>query len=345
MTPLVLALALAAPAGSPDEGPACAGSANAACEPGEPSTLRRSHREGDGGWSRCPPPIEDDLHDGHFVDPLRGFLVTHHTGKVLATTDGGVNWQTLIDLEDGYLESIRFFDAHVGLAAGEGGRLLRTEDGGRAWTPVTPAPDVAWSRLQLLAGGGVFALGHCRSRRSSAWWWSGDRGLTWRDRSDELPPGRFGDAVAADASSSRLAVLVELLSSADGGATWSRQRNPLGELLRGIAFHPLGGWLAVGDADEAGHGLWSTRDGGTSWRAVDVGPVDLHRLVSSGSRLWAIGRDGALLSWDRPRRNREPLADGSDRSRRWPCGRPVPGDTLNPAWHPGASRRGGSVGR
>jgi photosystem II stability/assembly factor-like uncharacterized protein len=65
----------------------------------------------------------------HFVDARTGWAVGDG-GTVLATRDGGVNWQPQSSTTDHNLLSVYFIDAETGWAVGEAGTILSTHNGG-----------------------------------------------------------------------------------------------------------------------------------------------------------------------------------------------------------------------
>lgn len=242
------------------------------------------------GWRRWPAPVSDDLHDAAFVDPLHGLLLAHHTGRILATRDGGTTWTEVADLADGYLEAIHFLDASTGFVAGEGGRLLRTIDAGRTWVVAVGEAPVAYSALHFLDARRGFALGRNTWTGAPVWLWTEDGGLEWKDRGVTLPAGTFTDAIAADGTG--LVVLLgdrDIVRTNDAGRTWTQEPNPTRDRLRGAAFAGCGPAFAVG----AKGALLRSPGGAAGWSPVprftdallrDVHFVDARRGFVVGNR-------------------------------------------------------------
>jgi photosystem II stability/assembly factor-like uncharacterized protein len=79
-------------------------------------------------------PVSFTLTSVSFIDARNGWAVGHG-GSILATTDGGENWQlqrTSLQ-EDRPLFAVHFFDAHHGVTVGLWGLVLTTDDGGAHW--------------------------------------------------------------------------------------------------------------------------------------------------------------------------------------------------------------------
>jgi len=85
-----------------------------------------------------------------------------------------------------------------------------------------------------------------------------------------------------------------ILSSRDGGASWTAQASPVVTALRGVRFFDALSGVAVGDAGT----VIVTRDGGQSWTSRDVGTTVALRAVGAapGGRLaWVVGDAGTVL--------------------------------------------------
>ena len=58
------------------------------------------------------------------------------SGKLLKTTNGGLNWSALVSGTIGFLRDISFIDDNTGITAGESGIILKTTNGGSNWLNV-----------------------------------------------------------------------------------------------------------------------------------------------------------------------------------------------------------------
>ena len=95
-------------------------------------------RSTDGGdnWS---PIMGGDIF--YFVDANNGWAITA-TGpppyQIMNTTNGGEDWSVqYTDNTEGYFNAIQFTDLQNGWVVGEEGKIVKTNDGGSTWTPVT----------------------------------------------------------------------------------------------------------------------------------------------------------------------------------------------------------------
>ncbi len=258
-------------------------------------------------------------------------------GLVYSTTDAGVSWVSHDTGAAVNLRAISFFDADRGIAVGEKGTVLATEDGAKTWQPRTSG-----TKENLLS---VFTVGsHAwTSGFDGALFHSADGGRTWSQQNSgttmALESIFFLDAdrgwsvgwsgailrttnggstwqtIKTDAAQWSLAAVRffdanngwaagfsgQLLHSTDGGTTWKAQKSPTQSWLTAIATDRAKRlWVAADD-----HVLVS-EDSGQSWKAVSV-PTSFFvaRLFSLGDSLYGLAplgivkQTGPGLEWKR----------------------------------------------
>ena len=90
----------------------------------------------DGGdhWEKAYDFGQNVINDFIFVDRNHGWVIsaTEKLSKLFTTTDGGHSWEMLADFPYA-LYDVDFVSATTGWLSGSGGRILRTDDGGRTW--------------------------------------------------------------------------------------------------------------------------------------------------------------------------------------------------------------------
>lgn len=232
------------------------------------------------------------------------FSVQDSQGRFFLSTDGGRNWQRILDnvplrtyspgspwLGEPSMR-LAFLDAKRGLNLDAGGRLQETLDGGRSWKPkaTTGLPltsaNVALRLVDDTRGWLLQADG--RLHKTS------DGGATWRD--GQLVAGgllRFDFADAArgwgEPSDRR-----GLVFTRDGGQTWARLQPPQALSLGGLFFGPGQQILVYGP----GALLASTTDEGKSWTVLapnGASPFELRRKVmASDAKVWWSAMGDAL---------------------------------------------------
>jgi photosystem II stability/assembly factor-like uncharacterized protein len=229
-------------------------------------------------------------------DGRHGWVVGGSGGRPVAlrTVDGGEQWlaATLPDI-DGGLTDVRFADLRHGWAVGNltgtgpanaaGAVLLATADGGATWTAQSVPPGIGrLNRLAVLDATHGWAVGVAAGGQPVLVA-TADGGATWT--SQALPAGirALRDVAFVDQhrgwAVGALPVPLPaepgkddpgvILTTTDGGATWTRQATTAGSLWS----------LAVIDGATVfaggGYGLFSTHDGGTTW---DKQPFTLPAL-------------------------------------------------------------------
>jgi photosystem II stability/assembly factor-like uncharacterized protein len=247
----------------------------------------------DGGerWEVRTRPVEDAMHDVFFTDARTGWIVCERSifspmqkeesiSYLLKTTDGGETWSR-VDVTRGEdvdikLVGLRFADASHGWVYGEAGVLYATADGGQTWSRqrvptrhLLLGASFADARTGWLSGGGLTLLT------------TTDGGATWRAGVIYSP---------ADAPANKAATR----SQNEVGLTSARtQTAPPSRRLNAVSFADAEAGWAVG----AGGAIFSTKDGGRTWRpqesGVDYDLSDVKFLDRAEG--WAVGGEGVVL--------------------------------------------------
>jgi len=184
-------------------------------------------------------------------------------GIVYGTTDGGATWKAADTGSNRHVFALAFANGRRGHGVGDFGRMIHTEDGGATWTTVqvpleTRLPDSA-------ADTGVEP---------------GDvnlYGATYGDPDHLWIAGEFG----------------VVLTSADGGLTFTQQHLPIETTLFGIYFADVrNGWGVGIDAV-----IVRTTDGGATW-TIQQSPVtqrSFYDVAVRGDVGWIVGDSGTVL--------------------------------------------------
>ncbi|HYO12573.1 MAG TPA: YCF48-related protein, partial [Thermoanaerobaculia bacterium] len=232
-----------------------------------------------------------------FLDARRGWICGSE-GRLFRTRDGGRTWERRsLGTDDVALYAVRFLDARRGFLAGvdtvrREGVLFETSDGGETWVLREDLPSAGFFADAMTfptASAGLLA-------GSKAILATRNGGRTWEVALDPVA-GIVRDLWFLD---TRTGWAVGhhgfVLRTRDGGATWERRPAFTRNRLRSVLFvGERTGW-AVGDANVEPGVLFETLDGGETWTKVETGAGDLHRLVESPGRVWAVGKGGVILS-------------------------------------------------
>lgn len=168
-------------------------------------------------------PVDCTLTAVTFSDEKNGWAVGHW-GVIVATTDGGENWQlqrvdTAVDQP---LFSVAFKNAREGWAVGLWSVLLQTQNGGKSWLPVSLQPaagsvkaDKNLYKIFLDHSDAIFIAGEAGIVLRST-----DNGRSWVYLNTGYV-GSFWTGLAASSGAIYVAGLRgSLYRSMDSGATW-----------------------------------------------------------------------------------------------------------------------------
>ncbi|MDX1734325.1 MAG: YCF48-related protein [Halioglobus sp.] len=211
--------------------------------------------DGGQGWrvQRESSPENLPLFDIHFVSREVGYASGAYD-TLLKSIDGGETWRSIATGTDVIYNGVFFHDADNGFLLGEFGSLLRTADGGESWRQV----DIGDYQ------GSLFGISFLSRDRALAYGISGklmlseDGGDTWEDIASGTEEALFraaadGDDVVVVGKSGII------LTSSDGGRSFSSTLQPDNYTLAGVCARADDGFLAVGefgsilDVEVSGH--------------------------------------------------------------------------------------------
>ena len=180
---------------------------------------------------------------------------------MLATEDGGKNWQMRRRPTPDALRDINFINAEIGwLVCERSVYLLKAKDEPRAYLMRTTDAGATWTRVDIKDSDVDIRLVRILFANNELGWVFGETGALFMTR--------------------------------DGGTSWTRQRIPTRRLLLDGAFvGDRQGWL-VG----TGATVLRTTDAGETWFAdapVDTASTRLNGVAFSNERRrWAVGAAG-----------------------------------------------------
>jgi photosystem II stability/assembly factor-like uncharacterized protein len=214
-------------------------------------------------WSNQNPNINDELVSVHFTDPVNGYVAAH-SGVVLKTSDGGVNWETTYTPPGAELSSVCFLTPDTGYIAGAGGVIMKTTDGGANWSSVSNGSNFNFTSIFFIDTQTGYVAG---KSDGSTILKTVDGGDTWDTcltlpefslSKITFPDAGHGFAIGALWDASPLGIIVK---TTDGGDTWT-------DTVISEKNHPLIS-ISMVTADTgyifSWSGLWKTTDGWENW--------------------------------------------------------------------------------
>jgi photosystem II stability/assembly factor-like uncharacterized protein len=199
--------------------------------------------------------------------PDKSLVLVGKVGIIYRSSDGGRTFQALDSGVKKNLLSVAFSsDKQIGIAVGDAGTIIRTEDGGTSWHKVDVPRDIQLPEeiAEVVDPGDVLMYDVSFPTPDRAW-----------------IVGEFG----------------AILTSSDAGRTWTTQKSPVPSTLFGVTFTDVNNGWAVGMSSV----LLRTRDGGQNWEPIQVPqrlgfPLSLYAISINGQYGWAIGDSGFLLT-------------------------------------------------
>src|SRR4051794_24383633 len=188
------------------------------------------------------------------------------------------------------------FQGSFGMAAGDFGALLRTQDGGRSWTSVRSGNRYAQEWDIAIAGSGVMFGGNCFTGRSD------DAGLTFR----KVVPSHCRGTVAISLPSPQRAFRLEgdgTVQRADDGFTFTDVGPVPGTSAAGASAPALDQATDLfftdnntGFAVTLNGFIYRTTDGGNTWFERAKAPSALNAVdFFDAATGYAVGRDNTVL--------------------------------------------------
>ena len=213
-----------------------------------------------------------------------------------AVTVGHSGWEWGNPSPQGKTINALEFEGARGYAAGEFGTLLSTDDGGETWRGSATGLTVPLERISLIDADSVVIGGGCSLRRSDDGgqtftrlpWTATDLRCAATVAAFDFPTDQTGYVVLEDGS---------VLSTADGGRTWSRKTAIPGagsQSLRpvDVAFLAPGTGVALTLSGR----IYRTTDGASSWSLVHEGSGGLNGLHFASALVgYAVGTVGVVL--------------------------------------------------
>jgi len=262
-----------------------------------------STEDGGATWLQAKKITNDAFIQVTFLNETTGWLLCERnifgrgqnpTSYLRRTTDGGRTWEK-IEFQGGGRERVTkllFSKDGRGTAFGEGGIFYKLQEDGVSWKKVQTA-----IHYLLLDGGYSDDKVGAIVGSGGTIMFTEDSGCTWEkepllgDTEQEFNAIRF----AGQGGGWAVGSMGRIFHSNGGGRLWRQQDSGVTANLYDVFFTGASNGWAVGEDGI----IVRTRDGGSTWS--DVNSKTTHRLekiVFNGSRGWAVGFGGIVLTYD-----------------------------------------------
>jgi len=228
---------------------------------------------------------QDLLYDVSFSDSLNGRIVGQ-TGRILKTTDGGINWVQQSRNIGGSFAEVTFVNDSTILAVGSD-RIAKTTDLGATWLNIPSGFTEALNDIHMFNDSNGIVVGASGRIIGTT-----DGGLTWTNRTSGSVNHQRAVFFVDSVNGFSCGHGGEILQTTDGGATWSKQVISGGGDFYDIAFTDSQHGIAVSNTGVVAR----TTDGGTTWQDTTIqGSPNLQGIsYYSGDAATAVGYSGAI---------------------------------------------------
>ncbi len=240
-------------------------------------------------WTSLSAGATVDLNDCFFLNRDTGFIVGGY-GKILKTTDGGLNWGQYVISGQPWLHAVFFTDDLTGYAVGGGsvgGGCYKTTDGGASWNEQTTnmTTTALFSVFFTDASTGYIAGGNGNIIKTI------NGGTNWilqqNGSAGELHGVSFADSNHGWAVGNYV-----IRHTSNGGASWTTQQNS------SCIFHSCVA-LDTSTCYVSGSGgiILKTNNGGQNWDTVATGTLsDITKIFFvDANTCYAVGGQGTIL--------------------------------------------------
>ncbi len=207
------------------------------------------------GWVKQNSPVENGLSSVDFIDSLTGWVVGGN-GVILCTKNGGANWYEQQSGTNITLWDVDFIDNLKGWAVGYNGTILYTNDGGKKWVTQNSRTSSRLLDVTFLDS----QIGWIAGWYNSVFLRTTDGGQHWiKDTIGNIE--RLSNLTIVDERNG-LAVfdLGKVISSNDGGSSWTVLSETPTELIWGMSFLNEEYGLIVSTSYETFDGRTNTYD-------------------------------------------------------------------------------------
>jgi photosystem II stability/assembly factor-like uncharacterized protein len=234
--------------------------------------------------------FRDTFYDIHFVNPEKAVIVGAR-GRILATHSSSPNlWSVRDSGSKELLTCLSFADGKHGWAAGHGGIIVHTADGGHTWKVQreTALENKPLFDIQFLSQTTGYACGANDTVLKTT-----DGGETWTSIPTGVESVYYGLAFVDEKKGYLAGEFGTVMHTTDGGRAW----RPLD--LGGYPFS-LFGIALLSEQDILVYGIAGSilrsEDGGLSWQNVSPGiQQSLFGAAMHGNEVVLVGRSGIIL--------------------------------------------------
>jgi len=222
-----------------------------------------------------------------FIDDFNISAVGEY-GKILKSTNGGINWFSQSSGTTAHLYSVSFANENYGVAVGVNGILLRTNNGGTTWEVQTSGTTNNLNSVSIIDENYGFAVGSNGIILKTT-----DGGISWMIQSSGLTNLLNSVSCVDRNNCTVVGYFGIILRTTDGGDLWTVQDAGSNYLLRCVDCCDSSYCIAVG----IGNIVLKTTNAGSNWFLKSPGLTEnLYGVyISDTLHINAVGSYGMIL--------------------------------------------------
>lgn len=285
-------------------------------------------------WVKTKSLITEGLHDIEMVNDKLGLSYSYGTGNLYKTMDAGKNWNKIYQFDSLYFEQIQFVDEKTGWMVGSPNKVFKTQDGGTTWVNQSiesEAKSLIYGMYFENAKTGYIAP---FDRKGTRIYKTDDGGNTWQkintidkaiftiNKIENTLYGTGYDAIVKDIQQSdnwayvykdttkKVGQIRDIVQNESGKIIATSFNGYIVELeqedwtstqitknrLRNLIAYDKNTWITVGDTNKEAGNLFTSKDNGKTWEKTQKAWSDIHRITTSNSKIWMVGKEGLICS-------------------------------------------------
>jgi len=213
------------------------------------------------GWYNQTSGTTSNLNNVKFISPTTGTIVGQ-SGKILRTTNEGVNWTSQTSGTTNHLFGVYFLNANTGWAVGDIGTILYTNNGGNSWSTQTSNTLYQLRQITFLNNNTGFIV---------AWYGTilktTNAGNTWVSLNTGTSNNLLGISFANNNTGFAVGWYGTVIKTTNGGNSWITLSSGTTNTLEDVTFFDTQVGLIVGENGN----VQRTTNGGTNWAAQSSG--------------------------------------------------------------------------
>ena len=258
------------------------------CDNKDNTTSSENNGTGRSGWTIQSSGVTNNLFCVSFVNSSFGMVVGEN-GRVLKTTNSGINWTVIHENSKYWLKSIKCIDENNAVAVGYNGTVIKTTDGGNTWFDQLTTVTNQLNAVTFIGPDIGYIAGYAGSVFMTS-----NGGTNWINEI-QVQTSIYGMCFADYVYGVLCGSGGLIYRTWDGGYNWVSAPSGTGVDLNSIAFINANTGVVVGNAGE----IRMSVDGGQGWYKAGTSPTT-NTLFSVSmpliGRITAVGGSGTVVS-------------------------------------------------